>query len=207
MNEELLSEFRQRVEKIVEPLVAAARRKRRMREELIGHLCEAFEEEMDVVNDERRAAVEAVRRLGNREEIGRELQESVSWAERIFVSIFGRKENQMSRFWFVWIVVVLLAFGLVFPQFVGGVLAGLAGVGLARHVKIGGPSARFMLPMLGVLGFLFGMAIILPALAKYKREGYFELQSGLCLVSGILIVLTGVALIIRSFNSTRARVA
>lgn len=113
----------------------------------------------------------------------------------------------MLRFWIAWIALILVAFGLVFPQFVGGILACLAVIGLVRYCGTGAVKARLMLPLLGILGVLFGAALILPALARFKRQGYFEFTTANALAAGILIVLSGLALLVRSAAESRGRVA
>lgn len=207
MNEAIQNELRQRVERIVEPVVAGAGRKRQMREELVGHLQAVFEEELEVLRDERRAIEAAARRLGNRAELAEELQKCVPWVERVFILIVGRKEIQMSKFWMVWIGLMVIAFGLIFPQFVAGVLVGWAEIGIVRYCKTGGSGSKAMAPLFGAFGFFFGMAIILPALAKYKQQGYFEFQSTAGLAAGSLIVVAGLMLIGRSIAGSRARLA
>jgi uncharacterized membrane protein YidH (DUF202 family) len=207
MSDEPLRHFQEQVAQIVGPIVASMRRKRQMREEMIAHLWQVYQEELTDSSNAHLAMVVVAQRFGDTEELRNQLQESIPWIERVLVTFFGRKENPMSRFWIAWIVLVLLAFGLVFPQFVGGVLAGLAGVGLARHVKIGGPSPRIMLPLLGLFGVLFGTALILPALARWKRNGYWEVQNGACMTAGTLIVIAGLMLLVRSVAGQRVRMA
>lgn len=77
------------VERIVRPVRADAS-KPRMRRELLAHLQEAFEEERARGLDEPAALAEAKRRLGDPDEITRQLQASVSRFERLSVTPFPR---------------------------------------------------------------------------------------------------------------------
>ena len=55
MNDSTLTELKVVVERAVRPLQASLAQKRRMREELLGHLLSTFEEEAAKVGDEQAA--------------------------------------------------------------------------------------------------------------------------------------------------------
>ena len=70
------------IETIVGPIPASGPRKDRMREELAAHLAASWEEECARGGDGSAAAERALRRLGDVDQLGRELQESVPRLER-----------------------------------------------------------------------------------------------------------------------------
>jgi hypothetical protein len=71
------------VERIVRPIPASGGRKLRMRRELLAHLTAAFEEERARGLDDAAAAASAKRRLGDPDELRRQLEQPVPWIERI----------------------------------------------------------------------------------------------------------------------------
>lgn len=71
------------VERAVRPVRAGARRKDRMREELLAHLASIYEEEFARLGDERPAREEAVLRFGEPAALTRGLQESLTWEDRL----------------------------------------------------------------------------------------------------------------------------
>ncbi len=77
------------VERAVRPVHATVERKRRMREELLAHVTEVFDEEHARTRDEAAAAEATSRRFGDATQIANELQRSVSAFDRIF-SAFER---------------------------------------------------------------------------------------------------------------------
>jgi hypothetical protein len=80
----------QTIERVVRPLHAGVKRKRRMREELLAHLTAICEEEQQgVAVDELAALDAAVRRFGDPAELARDLQRSLPRSER-FDYLFER---------------------------------------------------------------------------------------------------------------------
>lgn len=78
-----MKELRVHVERIVRPIRASVLRKNRMREELLGHLNTAFEEERLNAKADTEAIQRAVARLGDPATLREELQRSVPWYERL----------------------------------------------------------------------------------------------------------------------------
>jgi hypothetical protein len=70
------------VERAVRPVRATVKRKRRMREELLGHLTAVFEEETQRLSDVEAALEHARRRFGDPAELTRELQRTVPGWDR-----------------------------------------------------------------------------------------------------------------------------
>jgi len=115
MSNDRLDQFEKLVAGIVSPLAASGRRKRRIAEELLAHLWQAYEEERARNDDDDAAAQAAVRRLGDTGELSSHLQTCVSFSE-IILSL-GKKEILMSRwFWLcLGVVVAFFGTGLVLP--------------------------------------------------------------------------------------------
>jgi len=57
-------------------------------------------------------------------------------------------------------------------------------------------SMRHLIWLAGVLAFLVGTGLILPALAKYKQLGYFRADATWGLTIGLIITLAGVSAVI-----------
>ena len=77
MNESTLTQLKIIVERAVRPVRASTARKRKMREELLAHVCDVFEEEAARLGDERAALERTALRFGNPAEVTSQLQESV----------------------------------------------------------------------------------------------------------------------------------
>ncbi len=75
--------LRVHVERIVRPIRASVLRKNRMREELLGHLKIAFEEERSRTQSDAEAVQRAAARLGDPDALREDLQHSVPWYERL----------------------------------------------------------------------------------------------------------------------------
>lgn len=78
-----MKELRVHVERIVRPIRAGVLRKNRMREELLGHLKIAFEEERLSARTDEEAVQRAAERLGDPDALREDLQRSVPWYERL----------------------------------------------------------------------------------------------------------------------------
>jgi hypothetical protein len=66
------------VERAVRPVQATSSRKRKMREELLAHVTDVFDEEFASSHDEAIAMEKSAERFGNPAEVARQLQQSVS---------------------------------------------------------------------------------------------------------------------------------
>jgi hypothetical protein len=96
MNRKPVDPFEALVADLMRSLVAGSRRRRAMREELLSHLRQAYEEEHSLGLDESAARQAAVRRFGDLVDLQSQLQASVPSFERWLVSLFGSKEIVMS---------------------------------------------------------------------------------------------------------------
>lgn len=96
MNREPAGPFESLVAELMRSVVAGSRRHRAMREELLSHLRQAYEEELSLGVDESAARHAAVRRFGDLADLQSQLQASVPAFERWLVSLFGSQEIVMS---------------------------------------------------------------------------------------------------------------
>jgi hypothetical protein len=78
-----MNEFMVVVERTVRPVRAGPKRKLRMREELLAHLASIHEEELARLGVDSAARAEAIRRFGDPAALTVELQQSVSFGDRI----------------------------------------------------------------------------------------------------------------------------
>ena len=117
MNEPRLRQFEGRVARIVAPLIARASRKRMIREELLAHFWQVYEEELERLGDDVAAADATLGRMGDAGELSSRLQESVPLLETVICLCLARKELLMGR-WFWLLLGCLAAFfgtGLILP--------------------------------------------------------------------------------------------
>ncbi len=90
------------VERAVRPLRAQIARKRKMREELLAHLSEIYEEEYQRLADPDAALHEAAKRFGDPAQLSRELQGSQKWDDRLnywFERWFGWRPPESAARW------------------------------------------------------------------------------------------------------------
>jgi hypothetical protein len=83
MNDSVMTELRVVVERAVRPVGASNFRKRRMREELLGHLVKIYEEEAGRLDNEQAALKHARQRFGDPGELAEELRRSVPKRDRV----------------------------------------------------------------------------------------------------------------------------
>jgi hypothetical protein len=155
-----------RVERIVAPLAVSRKRKELMREELLAHLCEAYEQELALPADDDAATEAAMRRLGEVAELTGRLQASAPAPEMILFLCGGRKEILMSR-WFWLLLGVLAAFfgtGLILPA-----LAKFKEIAQLFGTKAHAGDALVGLAI-GEFIFLVGLALAVHALIRIIRS-------------------------------------
>ena len=111
MNEPQLHNFEGRVARIVAPLIARRARKQSMREELLSHFHQAYEEEFARLGDESLATQATLHRLGDADQLSSRLQASVPFFEMLMCLIFPRKELLMSRWFWILLGCLVALFG------------------------------------------------------------------------------------------------
>ena len=77
MNDSTLMQLKVVVERSVRPVRATLNRKRRMREELLAHVCDVFDQELARLGDAPAALARTQERFGQATELTEQLQASV----------------------------------------------------------------------------------------------------------------------------------
>lgn len=210
MNDPRATEFESALQNCIDPIAASAGRKRAMREEMLAHLLSSYDQELRRQPDERAAMDAAIRRMGGPEDLRRQLQASVPLPEHFLILVVNRKETGMLL---PIIGIVLWSFGAFSNQQqveAGGVVVFCASVLWQMFQKDNFVSRRLGRNspwMVGILGVAFGAAVIMPALAKIKRDAAMTATVAEFLAIGVLITLGSLLLIGNAVWSRRARVA
>ncbi|HEY7088301.1 MAG TPA: hypothetical protein VH518_09450 [Tepidisphaeraceae bacterium] len=208
MNDPVPNDLEKYANRAIEPIIASPGRKRRMLEELLGHLLSAYDEERSSLQNDGAAAEAAWQRLGDPQILSAQLQASVPAIERLLFMCLGRKETPMSRLLSVLgvlalITLAVIGINLMLPLYGPLILltatASAAAWGLLNLCRRDSAVARSLGPhgvwLLGAFGVFFGMAVILPALAKMKQGGA-QAPHFIGLALGLVIVLEGFGIIV-----------
>jgi hypothetical protein len=192
-----VNEFDGFVQQVVEQIRASEARKDAMREELVWHLMAAYEEELRSSGDRAIATEAARRRFGEVEAIRQQLQAVVPWSERI--SAVVRKEILMRKWiWVIaWLVMIVVMMCLMpDPNFrIDLIIVGVVGgVGVMRLSQDANSVTKWLGPRWGwrAVGVLFGMAVILPALAMMKQGKRDGMEVAVPIALGTVMVLIGI---------------
>jgi hypothetical protein len=193
-----------RLGRAVEPLAASTRRKKLIVEELQSHFMELYAQELERCGDHRLAGSASETRFGDPEELLPQLQNCVPFLERLFFSLFPRKETRMSRWlWIIALIAICILVRLLFPVETVFVMMGAVVVLVAIAIALVAQddklvsrfSGRRTLLLVGCVGVLFGPSIILPAMARYSRDGVHGSQTIVPMIIGALIVVEGLCFI------------
>lgn len=170
-----MSEFMAMVERAVRPVVAGTKRKMRMREELLAHLDGVYQEELARSGDQAAARAEAVRRFGDPAALTAELQQSVSFRERLdgrLNRLFGWRPGEP---------------GVLFAGRLAGLVAAIVAVWLAltlaatavRRPHDGSvPSAAQLLQLFGALLVFAPAAVFLLTVLFLRIRGSLFVGGG-----------------------------
>jgi hypothetical protein len=136
-----MNELMVHVERAVRPIRASSRRKDRMREELLAHLTTLYQEELARLGDERAAREQAFLRFGNPADLTRELQDSVSFAERVAFVLerwVGWRAPETAARWMFRLAIQMFLLSAVLSALVSANLKGLDGPGpnLAARLRL-----------------------------------------------------------------------
>ena len=89
MNDSILNQLKQHVERSVRPLNIGQLRKRQIREEMLTHIIGIYEEEFAKRADEKAALTSALQRFGDPTDLTAELQQSITFSDR-FAGVMDR---------------------------------------------------------------------------------------------------------------------
>jgi hypothetical protein len=185
MNASTLTQLQIVVERAVRPVRAGARRKDRMREELLAHLTGIYDQERARHGDETAAREEAVRRFGQPAALTRGLQESLTGEDRLtyFVErwIGWRARESAARHAYRLAVTVLVCLAaMALPMVVAGVTERLVNQRGVQELP------RLLLNVAVLLGMGTGALFVLGLL-------YFKLRDTLFASRGVSRSLLRVA--------------
>src|ERR1043166_7666318 len=116
MTEATLPQLKIIGERAVRPVRASTSRKRKMREELLAHVCGVFEQESAQLGDEQMALERTAKRFGTPAAVVSQLQESVPASDGIWRFFDARPDESVLhgalRFAFIETAIILLACGV-----------------------------------------------------------------------------------------------
>lgn len=115
MNDAIRNDLTAYIIQTIGSLPASGARRRHMQEELLAHLLDIYDEELERLQDERAAAERAKQRFGRPDELRSELATAVPWAERLILLIYGKGSIMWRWLWIVGILTVFVGLGFVFP--------------------------------------------------------------------------------------------
>ncbi len=130
-----------------------------MQEELLAHILDIYNEELQRLQDERAAADRAKQRFGRVDHLQRELTTAVPWMERLILLVCGKGSIMWRWRWIVGLLAVFIGMGFVLPA-----------VQQFRHAAPITPNDRFGISVL----FPFGVVVTLLGLILF---GYSLLQA------------------------------
>lgn len=117
MNDAVRNNLTAHIVRTVEALPASRARRQLMQEELLAHLLDIYDEELDRLQDERAAAERAKQRFGRTDDLQNELVTAVPWGERLILLMCGK--GSIMRRWFiiyfVGVLAVFFGFGFILP--------------------------------------------------------------------------------------------
>jgi hypothetical protein len=115
MNDAVLKDLTAHVTKAIGSLPASRARRQQMQEELLAHLLDIYNEELERLQDEQAAADRAKQRFGRPDDLRRELATAVPWVERLILLICGKGSIMWRWLWIVGVLAVFVGLGFVFP--------------------------------------------------------------------------------------------
>jgi hypothetical protein len=115
MNDVVLNELTAHIAEAIESLPASGARRQKMREELLAHLLDIYDEELERVQDELAAIDLAKERFGRPDDLRSELTTAVPSVERLILLICGKGSIMWRWFWIVGVLGVFVGMGFVLP--------------------------------------------------------------------------------------------
>jgi hypothetical protein len=115
MNDAVLNDLTVHITQAIGSLPASLRRRQQMQEELLAHLLDIYDEELQWLPDERAAAERAKQRFGRPDELRSELATAVPWLEWLILLICGKGSIMWRWLWIVGVLAVFFGMGFVLP--------------------------------------------------------------------------------------------
>jgi hypothetical protein len=117
MNDAVLNDLTAHVAQATGSIPVSAARRQQIHEELLAHLLDLYDQELERLQDEWAAADRAKQRFGQADDLRGELATAVPWVERLILRICG-KEGIMWRWlgmYVLGLVTVFVGMGFVLP--------------------------------------------------------------------------------------------
>ena len=207
-----MKDFIELVEQVLDPIRASHRRKNAMREELLAHLSAVYEEELDRSGDPQKAADATRRRFGDIAEVRGQLQAVVPMIERL-MSILLPEVFMAKWSWVIGWVAAIVLMMIAAPETdfrIDLAIVGIIGAaGMTRLTQESNSITRWLGPRWGwrIVGILFGMGVILPALAMYRDRKHSGAEVVVPVLLGVLMVGIAVVSFVYSLVKRPERVA
>ena len=115
MNDAVLDDLTAHVTQAIGALPASRARRQRMQEELLAHLLDLYDEELERLQDEQAALDRAKQRFGRAGDLRSELVTAVPWVERLILLLWGKVSIMWRWLWVVGVLGVFVGMGFVFP--------------------------------------------------------------------------------------------
>jgi hypothetical protein len=115
MNDAVLNDLTAHVAQTIGSLPASRARRQRMQEELLAHLLDIYDEELERLEDERAAADRAKQRFGRAADLRGELVSTVPRVERLILLMCGKGSTMWRWLWIVGVLGVFVGMGFVLP--------------------------------------------------------------------------------------------
>ena len=115
MNDAVLNDLTSHVTQAIGALPAFRARRQRIQEELLAHLLDIYDEELERLQDEQVAAERAKQRFGRADDLRSELATAVPWVERLILLICGKGSIMWRWLWIVGVLAVFVGMGFVLP--------------------------------------------------------------------------------------------
>jgi hypothetical protein len=152
MSEVVLNDLTAYVVQTIRFLPASRARRQQMQEELLAHILDIYDEELQRLQDEWAAADRAKQRFGKADDLRRELTTAVPWVERLILLMCGKGSIMWRWLWIVGLLAVFVGMGFVLPA-----------VHQLRHPAPITPNDRFGISVL----FPFGIVVTLLGLVLF----------------------------------------
>jgi hypothetical protein len=164
MNESTLTQLKITVERAVRPLRASTHRKRKIREELLAHVSEVFEEELGQGRDERAALERTAQRFGDAAAVTAQLQGSVPAGDRVMRFLEGEpgESSLRSALRVAWLQAAVILVALGAAIFAAGWQSAWSSEEL---IAVASSSGFLPMALLGPL-WLFGTALVTGRMEK-----------------------------------------
>jgi hypothetical protein len=115
MNEIVLNDLTAHIDHAIGSLPATGARRQQMHEELLAHLLDIYDEELERLQDEQAALIQAKQRFGRLDELRSDLLTAVPIVERLLLLICGKGSIMWRWLWIVGVLGVFVGMGFVLP--------------------------------------------------------------------------------------------